>query len=146
MTISSKVAENINYWIIVFLSWYFATDCNLKALTGHTTIREIIATTSEVICEVLQPAYLPKPNKESWLQSAESYWELWNLPNCVGSIDGKYIRNKRPPTLGSQFINYKGYFSLVLMVSDTDGCFLAIDVGEYRRYSDGRVLKESNFE
>lgn len=115
-------------------------------MRGHTTIREIIATTSEVIWKVLQPDFLPNPTKEVWLQSAERYWELWNLPNCVGSIDGKHIRIKRPPKSGSEFINYKGYFSIVLMaVSDADGCFLTIDVGEYGRNSDGRALKERNF-
>ncbi|CAH2018118.1 unnamed protein product [Acanthoscelides obtectus] len=106
----------------------------------------IIARTSVVIWKVLQPTYLPNPTKETWVQSARRYWELWNLPNCVGSIDGKHIRIKRPPKSGSEFINYKGYFSIVLMaVSDADGCFLTIDVGEYGRNSDGRALKESNF-
>ncbi|CAH2001678.1 unnamed protein product [Acanthoscelides obtectus] len=130
---------------------YFATGCNLKALScyflrGHTTIREIIARTSVVIWKVLQPTYLPNPIKETWVQSARRYWELWNLPNCVGSIDGKHIRIKRPPKSGSEFINYKGYFSIVLMaVSDADGCFLTIDVGAYGRNSDGRALRESNF-
>lgn len=115
-------------------------------MRGHTTIREIIATTSEVIWKVLQPDFLPNPTKEVWLQSAERYWELWNLPNCVGSIHGNHIRIKRPPKSGSEFINYKGYFSIVLMaVSDADGCFLTIDVGEYGRNSDGRALKERNF-
>lgn len=130
---------------------YFATGCNLKALScyflrGHTTVRETIAETSEVIWKVLQPKYLPTPTRQRWLEAANRYWELWNLPNCVGSVDGKHIRIRSPSKSGSQFINYKGYFSIVLMaVADADGRFLTIDVGEYGRNSDGRALKESAF-
>lgn len=32
-----------------------------------------------------------------------------------------------------------------MAVSDADGCFLTIDVGEYGRNSDGRAFQESNF-
>lgn len=89
---------------------------------------------------------MPNPTKEQWLKVADRYWELWNLPNCVGAIDGKHIKIKAPPNSGSSFYNYKGYFSIVLMaVSDADGLFLSVDIGEYGRNSDGRALKESEF-
>lgn len=89
---------------------------------------------------------MPNPTKKQWLKVADRYWELWNLPNCVGAIDGKHIKIKAPPNSGSSFYNYKGYFSIVLMaVSDADGLFLSVDIGEYGRNSDGRALKESEF-
>lgn len=68
------------------------------------------------------------------------------MPNCLGSIDGKHIRVRNRIRAGSRFINYKGYFSTVLLaVSDADGLFVAVDVGDYGRNSDGRVFKESAF-
>jgi len=89
---------------------------------------------------------MPNPTTEHWLKVSDRYRELWNLPNCIGSLDGKHIKIKAPSNSGSSFYNYKGYFSIVLMaVSDADGLFLSIDVGEYGRNSDGRALKESAF-
>lgn len=84
----------------------------------------------------------PQPTVEKWKEVSS----LWNLPNYIGSIDGKHIRIKCPPRSGSAYFNYKGYFSTVLLVvSDADGMLLAIDIGDYGRNSDGRVLANSNF-
>lgn len=89
---------------------------------------------------------MPVPSEELWLKTAKRYWELWNLPNCVGSVDGKHIRIKSPAKSGSAYFNYKGYFSIVLLaVADADGLFLSIDIGEYGRNSDGMALRESAF-
>jgi hypothetical protein len=29
------------------------------------------------------------PQEEKWLHISDRYEELWDMPNCVGSIDGK---------------------------------------------------------
>lgn len=88
---------------------------------------------------------MPKPDTNKWKSVAQRFNALWNLPNCIGSIDGKHIRIQAPPNSGSAYYNYKEYFSIVLLgVVDADGLFLTVDVGEYGRNSDGRAFKESN--
>lgn len=120
------------------ISYYF--------LRGETTVRNIIENTSEALWTVLQPIYMKKPSKEMWNIISKRYQELWDLPNCVGSIDGKHIRIQAPANSGSAFYNYKGFFSVVLLATaDADGKFITIDVGEYGRNSDGRVFKECSF-
>lgn len=115
-------------------------------MRGHTTIRKIVRETSKAIWKVLQPQYMPIPTRQKWIAVSETFYDLWNLPNCVGSIDGKHIRIKAPPNSGSAYYNYKGFFSIVLLaLVDANGLFLTIDVGEYGRNSDGRALKESSF-
>lgn len=120
------------------ISYYF--------LRGEATIRNIIEDTSEALWEILQPIYMPIPDPEIWETVANRYYELWNLPNCIGSIVGKHIRIKAPAHSGSSFFNYKGFFSIILMATaDADGKFITVDVGEFGRNSDGRVFKECAF-
>jgi len=113
-------------------------------MRGLSTISEIIKTTTEGIWEALQPKFLPTPSEEKWTNIANRYYELWNMPNCVGAIDGKHFRIKCPPKSGSTFFNYKCFFSIVLMASvDADGLFTTVDVGEVGRNSDGAVFRTS---
>jgi len=78
---------------------------------------------------------------------ANRYYELWDLPNCVGSIDGKHIRElKHQHILDRHFLIIKVFFSIILMATaDADGKFITVDVGEFGRNSDGRVFKEWAF-
>lgn len=75
---------------------------------------------------------MPIPSEAKWKDIANRYYEPWNVPNCLGAIDGKHIRMKKFPNTGTQHFNYKGYFSVVLMaLSDADGVFTSIDVDDY---------------
>jgi len=81
---------------------------------------------------------------EEWLQISKEYEEKWNFPHCVGAVDGKHCMLQAPINSGSDFFNYKQYFSIVLMgVADADYCFLFADVGCQGRISDGGVFKNS---
>lgn len=89
---------------------------------------------------------MPTPDEGIWKHTAQRYSEICNLPNCMGSCDGKHIRIKCFRNTGSRNINYKGFFSIVLMaVADADGMFIVIDVGDLGRNSDGAVFRHSSF-
>jgi len=76
---------------------------------------------------------------------SQGFYENWNFPNCIGSIDGKHIRKKCPKKSGSMFFNYKQFFSIVLLaVADANYKCIKIDVGSYGKDSDGGVLSYSN--
>lgn len=119
-------------------------DLSLQFYRGKSTISYIVHSTCAAIWSHLQPLYMPQPTEESWKQISKRYYELWNLPNCIGSLDGKHFRIQCSPNTGSTDYNYKGFFSIVLMaLSDADGMFTAIDVGDYGRNSDGAVFRKS---
>ncbi|XP_066999876.2 putative nuclease HARBI1 [Anabrus simplex] len=128
---------------------YLATGNSFRCLSfqfkrGETTIGKIVDEVCSAVWTTLQPEFMPAPSKELWENISERYLELWNMPNCIGAIDGKHVRIQCPRNSGSSFYNYKGYFSIVLLaLVDADGLFIVIEAGDYGRNSDGGVLRNS---
>lgn len=111
-----------------------------------STIREITTETCEVLWDVLQPRVMPVPDQERWINIANDFYTRYNFPLCLGAMDGKHIRIKKPNKSGSLYINYKGFFSIILFaVSDSDGKFVVIDVGSCGSNNDAGVFQKSVF-
>ena len=84
--------------------------------------------------------------KEEWKHYAKCTAERWQFPNGIGAADGKHIAIKHPKDPGSEYYNYKGFFSIVLLaVVDYDYRFLYVDAGCQGRISDGGVYRNSSF-
>jgi len=115
-------------------------------LLGATTVREIVRHTRDAIWECLKPAYMPARDKNDWIRKADEFYERTNFPNCIGAVDRKHIRIRKPNESGCQFFNYKNFFSTVLMaVADANYCFISVEVGAYGSSSDSNVFKKSTF-
>ncbi|KAG6936015.1 hypothetical protein G0U57_013529 [Chelydra serpentina] len=66
------------------------------------------------------------------------------FPNCGGAIDGTHIPILGPDHQGSQYINRKGYFSMVLQaLVDHKGHFTNISIEWPGKVHDARVFKNS---
>jgi len=37
---------------------------------------------------------MPIPSKEIWNKVADRFYNLWNIPNCIGAVDGKHFKIK----------------------------------------------------
>ncbi|KAM4050541.1 uncharacterized protein ACNLHF_016820 isoform 1-T2 [Anomaloglossus baeobatrachus] len=119
------------------------SSLHLQFRVDKATISEIVRYTCNVIWQKLQPIVMPSPTEETWLQVAAGFQNVANFPNCIGAIDGKYVRVQQPPQSGLQFSN-KNYFSVVLMaVADAHYKFVDIDVCAYGSTRDSRVLRRS---
>jgi len=79
-----------------------------------------------------------------WLKIAKEFNERANFPNCLGAVDGKYIRIIKPERSGSLYMNYKHYFSIgLLAIADANYKFIYVDVGSYGKDSDSTIFKNS---
>ncbi|XP_040187301.1 protein ANTAGONIST OF LIKE HETEROCHROMATIN PROTEIN 1-like [Rana temporaria] len=129
---------------------YLATGNSYSSLQyefriGISTISEIVKQTCDAIW-TLKCRFMPIPNKEKWEDIAQRFWMKTNFPNCLGAIDGKHIRLIKPCHSGSQFFNYKKYFSIVLLaVVDADYKFLYVDIGAFGSSADSGVFQHSKF-
>ncbi|XP_073430082.1 NAD-dependent protein deacetylase sirtuin-3, mitochondrial isoform X1 [Dendrobates tinctorius] len=129
---------------------FLATGESLSSLhfqyrLGISTLSGIVADTCRALWDVLCPEFLPLPTAEKWLQISEKFWAVCNFPNCLGAVDGKHIRITKPARSGSEYYNYKKYFSTVLMaIADADCRFVAVDIGAFGRGNDSQTFKNSD--
>ncbi|XP_040197230.1 protein ANTAGONIST OF LIKE HETEROCHROMATIN PROTEIN 1-like [Rana temporaria] len=129
---------------------YLATGNTYSSLQyefrlGISTISKIVQDTCDAIWK-LRRSFMPTPNKEKWEDIAKAFWNKTNFPNCLGAIDGKHIRLIKPCHSGSQYYNYKKYFSVVLMaVVDADYKFIFVDIGSFGSNADSAVFQRSTF-
>jgi len=67
--------------------------------------------------------------------------EKWNFPRCVRAVDGKHVMIQAPPNSGSEFYNYKGFNSIVLLaVADFDYKFILVDISCNGRHNDSSIF------
>lgn len=79
-----------------------------------------------------------------WESISEDFLNLWQVPNCIGAVDGKHVNFRAPRNMGSYYYNYKGHHSIILMaVVDAHYKFKYIYVGVNGRVNDSVVFKES---
>lgn len=135
--------------IFTFCFRYLAKGIDLNTISedfliGRSTAYDIVKHTCIQIWNVLQPNEMPEPIESIWNSNSELFYKKTNFPNCVGAIDGKHVRIKSPSHSGSNYYNYKKYFSIVLMaVADANCCFTTINVGDYGKESDNSIFRKS---
>ena len=115
-------------------------------LVAPNTISSIVPETCRAIVAVLGDEVLKMPNTpEGWREVAKGFEDRWNLPHCIGAIDGKHIRIRNPAHAGSLYFNYKKFFSIVLLaVVDSDYKFRFVDVGACGSESDAGIYAQSH--
>jgi hypothetical protein len=83
--------------------------------------------------------------REEWVDVAKLFEDLWQMPHCIGALDGKHVRIKCPNNAGSAYFNYKGFHSIVMMaLADADAKFLYVSAGAKGSWSDGGIYRRSD--
>ena len=111
-----------------------------------TRISKIVKETTNAIWKVLKEVYLKPPQEVAvWKTISKEFENLWNFPHCIEAIDGKHVATKCPNLSGTQYFNYKGFFSVVLIaICDAKYCFTYVDFGQYGSTNNSSVLRTSS--
>ena len=119
---------------------------NNRFRVGVSTIHRCVIETCDAIWEALAEEEMPIPTREDWICIEHEFNTRWQLPNCIGALDGRHVIITSPATSGSLYHNYKGTFSINLMaLVDANYRFTFIDVGNYGSNADGTVFSRSEF-
>ena len=114
-------------------------------LIGRTSICKFITSVYRAILAEFQEEYLCCPNSPEEWKRVEKFKNRWNVPHTVGAKDGKYIAMKKPKKSGSDYYNYKGFFSLVLLaLINAEYRFLWVDCGSSGSCSDAQIFSRSD--
>ncbi|XP_030760537.1 protein ALP1-like [Sitophilus oryzae] len=101
----------------------------------------IVPEVCDALIECLQENVKLPTTAEEWQGIATDFYRQWNFPNCLGSMDGKHVMLQAPFGSGTEYFNYKGFFSIVLFgVVDANYCFIFVNAGCQGRISDGGVF------
>ena len=111
---------------------------------GKSTICYLIEDVLTALLKKLCPVHMPVPTNDHFMDIAQENYLLWDMPHCVGSIDVRHIRIKKPSNSGSRYFNYKKFFSITLQaLVDARYKFVIIDVGGYGCQHDATTFRFS---
>lgn len=89
----------------------------------------IIEQVSDAIMAEFKDVFMEQ-TVDNWVKVANEYNQKWQLPNFLGSIDGKHVAIVKPHNAGSDYFNFKRFHSIILMACvDANLKFITIDVG-----------------
>ncbi|CAM4625772.1 unnamed protein product [Caretta caretta] len=125
--------------------WKLATPDSYRSVgnqfgVGKSTVGVPAMQVANAIIELLLSKVVTLGNVQVILDG----FAAMGFPNCGGAIDGTHIPILGPDHQGSQYINRKGYFSMVLhALVDHKGRFTNINVGWPLKLRDARIFKNS---
>ena len=132
---------------------YLATGNTYKDLSFQfrvppNTISVFIPEVCEALIDALKDEVMPEigATEDYWRDVSYKFLDRWNMPHCLGAIDGKHVRIKKPAKSGSAYFNYKKYFSKVLFaICGADYKFLYCEVGANGACGDATLWNLSTF-
>jgi hypothetical protein len=140
LELTKKVAIAI-YWLASTAE--YRTIGNLFGV-AKSTVHECVHQVCDAITEHLLEEYVCFPEGERLKKIIKGYEEKWGFPNCGGAIDGTHIPIIAPIHSHGDYLNRKGFYSLILQgVCDHNYVFTDIDIGWPGRVQDARVFANS---
>ncbi|XP_065435678.1 uncharacterized protein LOC135978883 [Chrysemys picta bellii] len=136
LTVEKRVA--IALWKLAMPDSYRSVGNQFPV--GKSTVGAAVIQVAKAITELLLLKVVTLGN----VQAIVDGFAAMGFPNCGGAIDGIHIPILAPEHQGTQYINRKGYFSMVLQaLVDHRGQFTNINVGWPGRVHDARIFRNT---
>ena len=130
--------------------WYMGNQNSYRELSDKFDVsisraHDIISKVLIKVCD-MAGEYITWPTDAEKQVSSAVFQRTSSRPRIIGAIDGCHIRILRPRYHGIDYMNRKGYYSVLLQgICDDRGKFIDVFVGPPGRVHDSRMLRESDF-
>ena len=130
--------------------YYFASTAEYRTIAnlfGVSTpfVCNCVREVSEAIVKVLKSSLIFLPKGDEIARIVDEYNEKWGFPMCCGAIDGTHIPIIAPVENHADYVNRKGFHSIVMQaVVDSSYLFRDIVVGWPGSVHDARILSNSH--
>ena len=99
--------------------WVLATTVDYRTV-GHlfgvarNTVSIIVHETCVAIVDKLLPIYIQFPAGNELKKVIDGFKDMWNIPQCAGSIDGSHVPVTPPAMNHTDYYNRKGWYSMLV--------------------------------
>ncbi|XP_016122431.1 putative nuclease HARBI1 [Sinocyclocheilus grahami] len=134
---------------IAIALWKLATGNEYRSVSqlfgvGVSTVFNCVQDFCNAVIKVLLPVHIKFPDSRKLKEMADVFENRWDVPQCVGAIDGSHIPIIAPEKYPRDYFNRKGWHSIVIQaVVDGKGLFWDLCVGHPGSVHDARVLRQS---
>ncbi|KAM9133168.1 uncharacterized protein ACDP82_009062 [Pangshura tecta] len=125
--------------------WKLATRDSYRSVRNQFGVgKSTIGIVLMQVCRAINHNLLRRTVTLENVQDIVDGFAQMGFPNCGGAIDGMCIPILAPPYLTSEYINLKGYFSMVLQaLVDHRGHFIDINTGWPGKVPDARIFRNT---
>ncbi|CAM5074110.1 unnamed protein product [Natator depressus] len=136
LTVEKRVA--IALWKLAMPDSYRSVENQFGV--GKSTVGAAVMQVANTIKDLLISRVVTLGN----VQVIVNGFAAMGFPNCCGAIDGTHIPILAPEHQAAEYINRKGYFSMVLQaLVDHKGLFTNINVGWPGKVHDARIFRNA---
>lgn len=105
-----------------------------------TQTKLVVEVCQAIVDEYQEELMSPPVTPEAWREIADGFYKRWQVPHCLGAIDGKHVRIRQPAHSGSTYHNYKHFYSIVMLAMvDSNYKFIWADIGGRGAASDAQI-------
>ncbi|XP_017478775.1 PREDICTED: uncharacterized protein LOC108368434 [Rhagoletis zephyria] len=111
---------------------------------GRSTVGEIVLDFCQAVCENLSDCINSYPPNQHEIRKVVDGFAQTGFPQCFGAVDGCHIEVQPPKDDATDYYNYKGWYSVILLASCYHRSkFTYINIGSTGRNNDSYIFEKS---